>query len=52
MKKLKQEEFFEFPTRGLFIDDYSKLPKLTTDLQQPPTSRVWALLGGRTAHSG
>ncbi len=34
MKKLKQEEFFEFPTRGLFIDDYSKLPKLTTDLEQ------------------
>ena len=29
-----EETFFEFPSGGLFIDDYSQLPKPTTDLEK------------------
>ena len=31
---IAEETFFEFPASGLFVDDYSKLPQPTTDVEK------------------
>ena len=31
---IAEETFFEFPKSGLFVDDYSKLPQPTTDVEK------------------
>ena len=31
---IAEEVFFEFPESGLFVDDYSKLPQPTTDVEK------------------